>query len=130
MPTVERIDHIHVFVADRSASETWYANVMGFTRIAELEFWSPNGGPLTIGNPAGTIHLALFEVPVEKCRSTIALSATANDFLAWRTHLAEALRRPMEEVDHKVCWSLYFADPDGNPFEITSYEYAAILEAR
>jgi hypothetical protein len=25
-----------------------------------------------------------------------------------------------------VSWSLYFSDPDGNPFEITSYEHAAL----
>lgn len=81
-PTIERIDHIHVYVADRAASEKWYASVMGLSRVAGLEFWSPGGGPLTIGNPAGTVHLAPFERPVEKSHSTIALSATAKEFLA------------------------------------------------
>lgn len=32
-------------------------------------------------------------------------------------------------VDHDVAWSLYFADSDGNPFEITSYEYDAVAAA-
>jgi catechol-2,3-dioxygenase len=27
--------------------------------------------------------------------------------------------------DHTVALSLYFQDPDGNPYEITSYEYAS-----
>jgi len=129
VPTLERVDHIHVYVADRAASEEWYARVMGLGRVAELEFWAPNGGPLTIGNSSGTIHLALFERPTEKCRSTIALTATAPELLAWRKHLATVLGRTVEAVDHDVSWSLYFCDPDGNPFEITSYDYAALAPA-
>ena len=27
--------------------------------------------------------------------------------------------------DHELYMSLYFSDPDGNPYEITTYEYAA-----
>jgi catechol-2,3-dioxygenase len=126
VPALERVDHIHVFVADRAASEEWYARVMGLGRVTELEFWAQDGGPLTIGNVSGTIHLALFERPAQKCRSTIALSVTAQGFLAWRAHLGEVLGRAVEAVDHEVSWSLYFSDLDGNPYEITSYEYAAL----
>ena len=125
-PTLERVDHIHVFVSDRAASEQWYAKVMGFRRVNDLEFWAADGGPLTIANPSGTIHLALFERPAERCRSTIALAADAAQFAAWRAHLSESLARSIEPVDHELSWSLYFTDPDGNPFEITSYDYAAI----
>ena len=28
--------------------------------------------------------------------------------------------------DHGLSWSLYFADPDGNPWEITSYQHAVV----
>lgn len=129
VPTLERFDHIHVHVCDRAASEEWYARVMGLGRVAELEFWAPNGGPLTIGNASGTIHLALFERPAEKCRSTIALAVTASGLLAWRRHLAQVLGHSVEVVDHEVSWSLYFSDPDGNPYEITSYEYDAFASA-
>ena len=48
-------------------------------------------------------------------------------FLIWRSHLAEALKQPMHPVDHQVAWSLYFSDPDGNPFEITCYDYDSLL---
>jgi catechol 2,3-dioxygenase-like lactoylglutathione lyase family enzyme len=125
-PTLEGFDHIHVFVADRAASEEWYARVMGLRRVTELEAWSSGGGPLTIGNASGTVHLALFERPVEKCRSTVALSTTASAFLAWRAHLSGVFARSIEVVDHELSWSLYFTDPDGNPFEITSYEYKSL----
>ena len=125
-PTLERVDHVHVFVSDRAASEQWYAKVMGLRRVKELEFWAADGGPLTIANPSGTIHLALFERPADRCRSTIALVADAAQCAEWRAHLSESLARPIDPVDHQLSWSLYFSDPDGNPFEITSYDYAAL----
>jgi catechol 2,3-dioxygenase-like lactoylglutathione lyase family enzyme len=125
-PALERFDHIHVYTPDRAAAEKWYARVMGFTRVQDLAFWAPDGGPLTLGDASGTIHLALFERPAEKCRSTIALAATAAQFLEWRAHLGDALGRTIDAVDHGVSWSLYFSDPDGNPYEITSYEYEAL----
>ena len=99
---------------------------MRLVRVPELERWAHDGGPLTIGNESGTVHLALFERPAEKSRSTIAFAVGARDLLEWRAHLQSALGHPIETEDHEVSWSLYFADPDGNPFEITSYEYAPL----
>lgn len=127
-PSLDRIDHIHVFVADRAASERWYAEVLGLARVAELESWASDGGPLTVANAPGTIHLALFERPTAPCRSTIALGASAVEFIAWRNHLTAVLARAAEPVDHQLSWSLYFSDPDDNPYEITTYEYTAIAE--
>lgn len=125
-PRLERIDHIHVYVADRARAEAWYARVMGLRRVEALAFWAPGGGPLTLADAGGGIHLALFERACEPCRSTVALGCSADQFLAWRSHLAQALGRALEPVDHAVSWSLYFADLDGNPFEITCYEHAAL----
>ena len=125
-PTLQDIDHIHVLVGDRGAAEKWYAQVLGLQRVVELESWATGGGPLTIGNAAGTIHLALFERVPEASRSTIALSASGAEFVAWKLHLSEVLGRQIGVEDHQLSWSLYFKDPDGNPYEITSYEYSAI----
>ncbi|HZA94837.1 MAG TPA: VOC family protein [Burkholderiaceae bacterium] len=122
-PTVQRVDHIHVYVRDRAQAERWYAEVLGFHRMKGLEFWAAEGGPLTISDESGSIHLALFEQPRQACRSTVAFAANASQFLAWWRHLAVALKQPMQPVDHQVAWSLYFSDPDGNPFEITCYDY-------
>ena len=124
-PGVGCIDHIHVFVSDRAAAEFWYKRVLGFTRVREYEFWAADGGPLTIQNRDGTVHIALFERPVEKCRSTIALGVNATEFLAWRSHLIQALAQKPTLEDHDLSLSLYFQDPDGNPYEITTYEYQA-----
>ena len=125
IPAFDRIDHIHVYATDRNRAEQWYADVMGFRRVPELESWA-DGGPLTLSNSSGTVHIALFEAPAQPCRSVIALSVGAEEFVAWRKHLVDKLRRPVEPEDHELSWSLYFADPDGNPWEITSYQHAIV----
>ena len=127
-PQLQTIDHIHVFVSDREFAEAWYREVLGLRRQPELEFWASGGGPLTLTNEAGTIHLALFERPREKCRSTIALGVDAENFIEWKLHLQRALGTELTPEDHAISWSLYFKDPDGNPYEITSYQYDAIAE--
>lgn len=129
-PTLNRIDHIHVFVSDRDAAVRWYEEVMGLRPLPEFRFWADDGGPLTIANVSGSVHLALFERPVQQaCHSTVALGVGALTFLAWRHHLGLVLGKPVEAVDHQLSWSLYFSDPDGNPYEITSYEYGVLSEA-
>jgi catechol-2,3-dioxygenase len=125
-PAISGIDHVHVFVADRATALQWYQRVLGMAPVADLAFWAPDGGPLTIADAGGTVHLALFERPVARCRSTIALRADAAAWLAWKDHLTIEVGTAVEPVDHQVAWSLYFSDPDGNPFEITSYDHAAI----
>ena len=116
------------FVADRIKAEQWYADAMGLRRVPELESWAEGGGPLTLPNWSGTVHIALFERPrgLMPCRPTIALSVGAQEFVAWRAppggHAQGAgrARRP------PAAWSLYFADPDGNPWEITCYQHAIV----
>ena len=125
-PLLQRIDHIHVFVSDRAASERWYREVLGFGRVPELAFWASDGGPLTLQDTSGSVHLALFERLPQSCRSTIALAASPTEFVAWQAHLSSTLGQPVQAVDHQVSWSLYFTDPDGNPYEITSYAYEAL----
>lgn len=122
-PDIQAFDHIHVMVSDRPAAEAWYARVLGLKRVPELAVWAADGGPLTLGDASNQIHLALFERPPQACRSTIALRVSAQAFVAWQAHLEAELGMPPELEDHDLSWSLYFSDPDGNPFEITTYEY-------
>lgn len=123
-PEIEGFDHIHVFVSNWPAAERWYGEVLGLFRAEALAFWAQDGGPLTLQNAAGTVHLALFERPREKCRSTIALRVGARGFQEWRDHLRRFPEIAVEIEDHVVSLSLYFKDIDGNPFEITTYEHA------
>jgi catechol-2,3-dioxygenase len=125
IPAFDRIDHIHLHASDRNKAEQWYADVMGFRRVPELESWAAEG-PLTLSNSSGTVHIALFESKPQPCRSVIALSVGAQEFVAWRQHLVDMLERPVEPEDHQLAWSLYFADLDGNPWEITTYQHAVV----
>ena len=110
-------------MSDRFAAENWYGETLGFKRVLHLESWAAGGGPLTLADESGNTHLALFEKLRKECRSTIALGCSGAEFLAWQVHLQSELGREIEAVDHELSWSLYFEDPDANPFEITSYEY-------
>lgn len=120
------IDHVHVFVADRDAARVWSARILGLTPVAELAFWAVDGGPLTLSNAARTVTLALFEQPESVHRATIALRVAGVDFIDWRRDLVAEPDLAVRLSDHAVSWSLYFADPDGNRFEITTYDYAAV----
>lgn len=95
-PKLKSIDHIHVFVANRQSARTWYENVLDMTPIAELEFWGENGGPLTLSDPYGNIHIALFESCADKCRSTIAFAVVATEFMAWKKHLTEKIGKDLD----------------------------------
>lgn len=126
-PSLDRIDHIHVYVSDRASAERWYARVLGLSAVAQYRFWAEGGGPLTLANASDTVHLALFERPAQACRSTIALAVDAAGFAAWQAHLARELGPEAVVLqDHQKSWSIYFSDPDGNPYEITTYEVAAL----
>jgi len=131
-PSLDRIDHVHVYVKDRAAAARWYAEVMGMKPIEEFLTWAEGDGPLTLANAANTVRIALFEHPARARHATVALGVGAREFVAWKAHLAHAFGAPVELEDHDLSWSLYFSDPDGNPYEITTYEYreaAALLRS-
>ena len=123
-PDLQAVDHVHVYVADRPAAEAWYKNVLGLERVQKFEFWAEGGGPLMVENRSGTIRLALFERPAQPCRSVIAFRVGASQYMAWKSRLEAELKGQVTEQDHVASRSLYFADPDGNPYEITTYQIA------
>ena len=125
-PELQAFDHVHVFVTNRANAEEWYSKVLGLYRTKELEFWAIDGGPLTIQSRSGTIHIALFERTAQTCRSTIALRVGAAEYVAWKAYLERLLPGQVSEEDHVASRSLYFGDPDGNPYELTTYEVKAL----
>lgn len=125
-PGLTGIDHVHVYVSDRRAAETWYAKVLGFRRVEALMAWATPTGPLTLEDPGGRVHLALFESD-KPPTSTVAFGAEGEQFLAWKTHL-EKLGIELRVADHELAWSLYFYDPDGNYHEITTYDTATVSQ--
>ncbi len=125
-PKLQSVDHAHVYVTNRAAAEIWYQKVLGLTRVKQFESWAPNNGPLMLGAASLHFKIALFERSGERCHSTIAFAASAEEFLGWRSHLTATLDHSPELEDHELSWSLYFNDPDGNPYEITCYDYAEL----
>jgi catechol-2,3-dioxygenase len=129
-PPLQRIDHVHVFVHNRAAAVRWYAEVLGLAPLPEFAHWASGGGPLTLADAGGTVHVALFESPgAQANRSTVALGVEGAAFARWQRHLAVALGSLPAVHDHGAALSMYFNDPDGNPFEITSFDAQAAREA-
>jgi catechol-2,3-dioxygenase len=125
-PKLSGIDHVHVYVRSWQEAEPWYQSVLGFERLEAFMSWAVDGGPLTLEDPSGKVHLALFESD-QPPTSTIAFGATGEEFLAWKTHL-EQQDLELRIADHKLAWSLYFYDPFGNYHEITTYEHDQVRQ--
>ena len=126
-PRLKGIDHVHIDVADWNEAEDWYQTVLGFKRVDALMSWAVKDGPLTLEDPEGNIHLALFENASPQCTSAIAFGASGEDFLAWKTHLeGHALKARL--ADHELAFSLYFNDPYDNLHEITTYDHDYVTE--
>lgn len=128
IPSLEKIDHVHVYVSDREAAVKWYTDVLGMRQIKAFLSWSKGGGPLTLEDPSGEVHLALFERENPASISTVAFGASGEQFLKWKTHL-EGKGLTLRVNDHDMAFSLYFSDPDGNLYEITTYEHEAVRKA-
>ena len=121
-PKLKNIDHIHVFVPERQQALDWYSTILSLEPIKSLLFWAKDG-PLMIGNDDGTIRIALFEGEPINNRSVIAFNTTGKDFINWHKRINNALNGSIEVDDQSVSFLIYFEDPYGNPYEITSYDY-------
>lgn len=126
-PKLKGVDHLHVDVGNWKEAEEWYASTLGFKRVEALMGWAVKNGPLTIENPEGTIHLALFESDSPTRTNVIAFGATGDEFLNWKTYL-ESQGLKLRIADHKMAYSLYFGDPWQNSHEITTYERDYVAE--
>lgn len=121
-PKLKGFDHVHVYVRSWDDAEEWYGKILGFKRVEALMPWAVEGGPLTLEDPAGNVHLALFEREDRSGSTAIAFGATGEEFLAWKKHL-EGYGLELRVTDHELAYSLYFNDPDQNMHEITTYEH-------
>jgi catechol 2,3-dioxygenase-like lactoylglutathione lyase family enzyme len=135
---VEQLDHVHVYVSDRAKAAEWYERVLGLTVVEKTKVWAEDpDGPLSISSDGGNTELALFQRPTDvppAKRQTIAFRVDAAGFRAFLSRLdehpvfdLEGRQVTAQDIsDHQLSFSLYFCDPDGNSYEITTYDYAEI----
>ncbi len=138
---VGAIDHVELFVPDQYEAAKWYAEVLGLGILPEFEFWAENGGPLMLSSDGGKTKIALFQGEPRGMRKTaghhrVAFGSSGADFIAF-LHRLETLTiyddngnqvESWDVADHRKSFSIYFCDPYGNRYEITSYDYQYILE--
>lgn len=134
---VQQIDHVELYVPDRYEAARWYAAVFGLSIMLEFEHWATAGGPLMVSSDGGNTKLALFtgDPKAAPCKR-IAFRVSGPEYLTFvqrletlpLTHDSRAPLTPDHNVDHDQSWSIYFVDPWGNRFEITTYDYAHVTE--
>jgi catechol 2,3-dioxygenase-like lactoylglutathione lyase family enzyme len=123
---LEGIDHVAIAVPDIEKTAGWYCDVLGFER-RHIGHW--DGVPTFIG--LGTTALALF--PWSESSAAQPSKGGPMLHLAFRARRAE-YDKAKEELkrraiafrfeDHGIAHSIYFADLNGLPLEITTYELA------
>jgi catechol 2,3-dioxygenase-like lactoylglutathione lyase family enzyme len=132
---VQRLDHVHVAVKDRASAIAWYGRVFGLRKHYDYTERGDRLGPVVLSSDGGETHLALFDskdaVP---CSQTVAFRVDAAGFLTFLRRLEdlEVLDdqgkrvMPKDASDHYNLWLVYFCDPDGNSYEITTYDYKEV----
>jgi hypothetical protein len=95
-------------------------------------------GPPVLPSDGGETHLALFEsMDAVGCARTVAFRVGAAGFMRFlgrleRLNISRSSNDQGKRVlpknisDHGNSWSAYFCDPDGNSYEITTYDYAEV----
>ena len=126
-PKLQNIDHIHVFVPDREDALDWYSNILGLKPSEEI-IVLPESGPLMIRNLEGNINIALFKGTPKDNKAVIAFKVSGEEFINCHNKINDSLTKNIEIVDHDIQFSIYFEDPFGNPYEITSYDYDMLTE--
>jgi catechol 2,3-dioxygenase-like lactoylglutathione lyase family enzyme len=138
---IGRIDHVELLVPDRYEAARFYKAIFGFEIRRDLEFWAQDrNGPLMISPATGGPKLALFDgEPPTSTNSggfrRIAFGVSGADFFRFAEHL-KTLEPPVipkriapsAMIDHRASFSIYFVDPFGYRFEITTEDHEFVRE--
>ena len=141
--SIERHDHVELFVPDRYQAAEWYKEVFGLQIVSDYEHWAAaSGGPLMVANADGMGMLALFEGEAPRRGDLagfrrVAFRVDGARFLTFLERLpilqlSDQRGRTVaatDIVDHGQAFSIYFDDPYGHHFEITCYEHEQIRAA-
>ena len=110
---------------------------MGFNIVPEFKDWSNDPmGPLTISADNGKTGIALFERDFKKeWINVVAFHISGDNFLKFfktvsSSNYFDRKGKPIkafESIDHKFSYSIYFSDPHGNPYELTTHDYDTVV---
>jgi catechol 2,3-dioxygenase-like lactoylglutathione lyase family enzyme len=137
---VQQIDHVELFVPERYEAAQWYQEVLGLEIIPGFEFWAEDeNGPLMISSDGGSTKLALFKgepqgSQIARGHKRVAFRVSGAGFMEFlarlETHnIIGVSGEPLttdEVVDHEKSFSIYFVDPYGHNYEVTTYDYAFV----
>lgn len=141
---VQQIDHVEVFVPDRYEAAEWFRAVLGLELVTRMEHWAEYPrGPLMISSDDGNTMLALFEGPAQDGvlptgHKLIAFRVSGEGFMDFLGRL-ESLSlsdqggkrvTAASAVDHGAAYSVYFTDPYGNAYEVTTYDTDSVKAGR
>ena len=141
---VTAVDHVELLVTDWDESAAWYDRVLGFSPDGRYrEWWMGGDGPLVLTADGVATKLALFEEDgVRRGASVsphrVAFRTDGDGFLSFLHRLddlelrdGEGTRVEAEDVvDHGLSFSIYFADLDGTPLELTTYDVETVAAGR
>lgn len=136
---VQQVDHIELYVPDQDQAAQWYEQVLGMKILPAYAFWADEGGPLMISSDGGSTKLALFRGEPPGFSALVGFQRVAfrmdgPGFLEFLERLADQPvfdheGRPvttLRVIDHDLAYSVYFCDPYGNRYEITTYDYEGV----
>lgn len=121
---LDRLDHVSLNVRDREASIAWYAEVLG---LEQQNTPGQDDWPVFMGSFGACIALFQAEI-VSRDRAQESTGLRHVAFAVDKQDLERAQARLRERgvdfrlEDHGNADSIYFADPDGNVIELTSYK--------
>ena len=135
------LDHVELYVPDRSAAAAWYARVLGLQALASHAAWATEQGPLMISADGGQTMIALFTgAPVRpharRSHPRVAFRVDGTSFLrfvgcALEGPVHDASGAPLDAltpIDHRGAFSVYFSDPWGHQLEVTTYDWRHVAE--
>ena len=135
---VQQIDHVELVVPEQYEAAAWYEQVLGLEIVKGFEEWATDG-PLMISTDGGSTMLALFKRTPEREQESfrhrrVAFRVDGPGFMQFLQRLERLViqndrgRRLTADqvIDHDQAYSIYFQDPYGYPYEVTTYEYAYV----
>lgn len=128
---VGSIDHVELSVPDRYEAADWYNEALGFEIVEEFEHWADlSAYPLMISSDDGNTMLALFKGTPSNGSGgfqRVAFETSGENFLRFRERSEEIpnidARGQRNVIDFGRAYSVFFSDPYGHSFEVTTYDY-------